>query len=440
MLLPLYTTLLSSEEYGTVDLITTLVQLFIPLTSLMIDQEVFRFLLSCDNKTDKTIVISNSFILLTGSNVCFFLLYEFMASFVSVTFQMWFFLILVVTSYNNLFLQIARGLKQTHIYAFGSFMCSAVIIVLNVIFTAYFLMGAQGMLFATFMGNFISCFFLTIKLRIYKYISFEVIHLKVIIDKLKYSVPLIPNQLSIWVMNSSDRIIVAYVLGTAANGILAVSHKFPAIFMTFFNIFQLAWHETGVLHYFDNDRDNFFSETFEKIIKIFSTLCIGIIAVLPLTFNWFINISYNDAYNNIPIYMAALLFNVVVGLLGVVYVATKRTLEIAKTTLLSATINIIINILLIDKIGLIAASISTFIGYLIAMLYRIIDTKKYINIKYNAKQYLAVGFCLVIYIFIYYLKNKFISVIFFPLFIILAVYINKDVIEVVIKFVKSKVG
>ena len=58
------------------------------------------------------------------------------------------------------------------------------------------------------------------------------------------------------------------ILGTAANGILAVTHKFPAIFMTFFNIFQLAWHETGAIHYFDEDRDVFFSQTIEKIKSV----------------------------------------------------------------------------------------------------------------------------------------------------------------------------
>lgn len=98
----------------------------------------------------------------------------------------------------------------------------------------------------------------TDNVNIYKYISIKVYDKKIILAELKYSVPLVPNQLSLWVMNSSDRLIVSIILGTAANGILAVTHKFPAIFMTFFNIFQLAWHETGAIHYFDEDRDVFF--------------------------------------------------------------------------------------------------------------------------------------------------------------------------------------
>lgn len=63
----------------------------------------------------------------------------------------------------------------------------------------------------------------------------------------------------------------------------------------------------------------------------------------------------------------------------------KKTFEIAKTTMISAAINIIVNIVLIPYIGLYAASLSTFVGYLVAMIYRIIDTRKYLCIKYNIK-------------------------------------------------------
>lgn len=50
------------------------------------------------------------------------------------------------------------------------------------------------------------------------------------------------------------------------------------------------------------------------------------IVVLPIIFDWFINKSFSEAYYNIPIYLIASLFNVIVGLLGVVYVATKKNI------------------------------------------------------------------------------------------------------------------
>ena len=74
LLLPLYTSLLSTEEYGTVDLITTLVQLIIPITSLMIDQGVFRYLLNCkDEKSIKKLYLMGCYFLLDLT--CYFLFY-----------------------------------------------------------------------------------------------------------------------------------------------------------------------------------------------------------------------------------------------------------------------------------------------------------------------------------------------------------------------------
>lgn len=439
LLLPLYTALLTTEEYGTVDLITTLVQLFIPIVSLMIDQGVFRYLLSSENENTKKEVISNAFFLLLGLNFVFIIIYLLLLPLITVKYKIWILLILVITAFSNLFLQISRGLKKTFDYALGSFICSLITITLNVLCIAFIKMSAVGMLLATFIGNVVCCIYLFFKLEINKYLSLSSVNKKTLLNELKYSIPLIPNQLSLWVMNSSDRLIVSFILGTAANGILAVSHKFPAIFMTFFNIFQLAWHETGTVHFFDKDRDDFFSKTIEEIMLLFSTLCMCIIIVLPIVFNLFVNSSYNEAYYNIPIYLIASLLNVMVGLLGVVYVATKKTFEIAKTTIIAALINIIVNIILIKYIGLYAASISTFMGYFITMIYRIIDTKKYLNIKYSLYKYVKIIVGILFSTIIYYINNKLISIITLPFFICIVLWVNKDYIVLIKKLIKGKI-
>lgn len=439
LLLPLYTALLTTEEYGTVDLITTLVQLFIPIVSLMIDQGVFRYLLSSENENTKKEVISNAFFLLLGLNFVFIIIYLLLLPLITVKYKIWILLILVITAFSNLFLQISRGLKKTFDYALGSFICSLITITLNVLCIAFIKMSAVGMLLATFIGNVVCCIYLFFKLEINKYLSLSSVNKKTLLNELKYSIPLIPNQLSLWVMNSSDRLIVSFILGTAANGILAVSHKFPAIFMTFFNIFQLAWHETGTVHFFDKDRDDFFSKTIEEIMLLFSTLCMCIIIVPPIVFNLFVNSSYNEAYYNIPIYLIASLLNVMVGLLGVVYVATKKTFEIAKTTIIAALINIIVNIILIKYIGLYAASISTFMGYFITMIYRIIDTKKYLNIKYSLYKYVKIIVGILFSTIIYYINNKLISIITLPFFICIALWVNKDYIVLIKKLIKGKI-
>ena len=48
-LLPLYTSILTTEEYGVVDLLNTLVSLFIPIVTFQIEQAVFRYLINTRN-------------------------------------------------------------------------------------------------------------------------------------------------------------------------------------------------------------------------------------------------------------------------------------------------------------------------------------------------------------------------------------------------------
>ena len=45
LLLPIYTNILSTEEYGAVDLIITYTALLLPLVTLQLEQALFRFLL-----------------------------------------------------------------------------------------------------------------------------------------------------------------------------------------------------------------------------------------------------------------------------------------------------------------------------------------------------------------------------------------------------------
>ena len=53
ILLPLYTNVLSTSEYGVVDLLTTLISLISPIISLQISQGLFKNLVDCRNNIEK---------------------------------------------------------------------------------------------------------------------------------------------------------------------------------------------------------------------------------------------------------------------------------------------------------------------------------------------------------------------------------------------------
>lgn len=70
----------------------------------------------------------------------------------------------------------------------------------------------------------------------------------------------------------------------------------------------MSWTETVSLHYGDEDRDEFLTETMTSLFKMFSAACFGIVACMPFVFPIMINAKYAAAYDQILILMYAMLF------------------------------------------------------------------------------------------------------------------------------------
>lgn len=71
--------------------------------------------------------------------------------------------------------------------------------------------------------------------------------------------------------------------------------------------------------------------------------------------------------------------------MGSVYVALKKSKEIAKTSIFAAIINLVVNIALIKFIGLYVASILTLVAFAAMSIYHYIDVQKYVRIRISSK-------------------------------------------------------
>ncbi len=249
----------------------------------------------------------------------------------------------------------------------------------------------------------------------------------------KYSLPLIPNGISWWIVNVSDRSIISVVLGASFNGLYAISNKFPTIISSLTGVFNLSWSESAALHINSDDRDEFFSDITNTVIKLFTSLGVGMIACLPFVFPILIDSKYNDAYNYIPFLVLGAVFNVAICLYSQIYLAKKMSKQVATTAIIGAIINIVINVVFIKRIGLYAAAISTAISYFVMMLYRHIDLKKYINIKIETGLILKTLVIFTFSIVLYYYNNLFLNVINLLVVCIYAFLLNK-------KFLNSSLG
>lgn len=435
-LLPLYTAYLETGDLGTVDLLNTYISLLVPIVTLQLENAAFRFLIDVrDDEEAKTRIITSVFKYIIIHIIVYSIIYLTIANYINVAYKYFLLSNVIVCILSSIMLQISRGLGDNKTYSEGSVIAGTLAVILNVFLIAILKFGAYGILISNLIANIICFLFILVKLKVYKYIRFKKDKSnKTIKEMYRYSMPMIPNSISWWIVNASDRTIISSLISVSANGIYSVANKFSGIFITIYNLFNLSWTESASMHINDNDRDEFFSNTINNMFKFFSSICIGIIACLPLIFSDLVKGDYIEAYSYIPILMVATLFNVVVGLYSVIYIAKKETKEVAKTSVMAAIINIVTNLLLVKKIGLYAAAFSTAIAYFAMMIFRYFDVKKYLNINIKMSTIISTVVMLIITIVSYYIKNIMLSCLVLFVTIIFVIVCNKTFI---IEFIEA---
>ena len=425
LLLPLYTGCLSTKEYGLVDLIQTYVTLLVPIITLELEMSVFRYLIDSRGKQQENKkVLSNNFTILIIGLLIFSIFYVIFTSFVHIPYR-WLILIdIIVCTCSGNFLQVSRGFGRTLDYSISCIITGITTIISNIILLVGFNFGADGMIMAV--ANGLCSLYLFFRLKLYSYIDFSLTDKKLIKEMNDYSIPLIPNGVSWWIVNVSDRSIITFVLGNAANGLYAVSNRFPTIISSLLGVFNLSWSESAALHINAEDRDEFFSDVTNTVVKLFSCLGVGMIACMPFVFPILVNAKFNEAFDYIPYLVLGSIFNVLICIYSGVYIAKKLTKQVAITAVLGAIINIVINLVFIRYIGLYAAALSTAISYFIMMLYRHIDLKKYVNIKFEKGLLLKTVIIYIFSIVLYYSHNLYINIFNLLVVCIYSYVLNRD--------------
>ena len=439
-LLPLYTALLTTKEYGIVDLLNTYVSLLIPIIFFQIDQAIFRYLIDeRKNLKETKKLVSTTFYTILIQSILFVLIYAFICLLINNEYKYFLGAIIVASMFSNTMLQISRGLGDNVTYSEGSLVSGSGTIILNVLFIWLLKLGAYGMLSATLIANILCGLFVFFKKKIYKLVNIKDYDKKYIKKLWKYSLPLVPNQLSWWIINASDRTIVSYILGVAVNGIYSAANKFSSVSVALFSIFNMTWSESASMYINDKESDKYFSNIMNISVKLFTSMNICIISIIPFVFKFLITgQGFSSAYYQIPILMLATVFNIVVSLLGSIYVALKKTKEIAKTSIYAAIINIVTNLAMIKFIGLYAASLSTLIAYFAMTIYRYIDVQKYVKVKFE-KDFIIVSIPIIIVtLTCYYVRNLYLCLFNLIFDICYFIYYNRNIFITLLTQLKTK--
>lgn len=375
LLVRLYTSVLTGEEFSIASNITELATLLIPLISLGIGEAVFRFALDKNYREDE--IFTLGFVAIGIGSI---LLPPLAALFFSIDYfkgYVWLLVVYVLaSSIHTNCSQFIRAKANFRLYAAQGILNTLFTIGLNVLFLIPLKMGVVGYVLSVALADLLSSLFITVVARLWRYFNLKAIRKSTLKTMLLYSLPLIPTTVSWWITNVSDRYMITYIQGDAVNGLYAAAYKIPTLLMVLIGIFNSAWKYSAVEEKDKVESGAFFSQVYESFHTLLFLVSGGIILFSRVLSFLMFGEDFRAAWVYIPILTVAMTFSALSSFTGTVFIVEKKSSFSLYTSLVAAGVNILLNIVLIplfteERFGAMGAAIATLVAYIVMFLSRL---------------------------------------------------------------------
>lgn len=383
LLTPLYTSILSTEEYGVADLITTTINFIYPVLTLAIADATLRFAL--DKEKNKKKVLSNSLALTFISIVFLMLFYPLLARIDYNIKQYWTVFVVTYALFNihNCMSSYLKGIGNTKLFAIQGLIQTFTIILSNIFFLIVLKTGLDGYLISIAFGYIVPIFIMLIVGKITKDLFPIGMDFALLKEMLKYSIPMVPTLLA-WAINTSiDKYMIIGLVGLSASGVYSVAHKIPTIFTTVMSIFTQAWQISAITNYGSSDESEYHTQIYTGL-NIFSLIgCMCVIILSKWLAGFMFAKDFYAAWRYVPFLTVSALFASHGGFLASTFRAAKKTTSLFISVILGSILNVVLNWTFIKLYGTLGAAIATALSFIVVWLFRFILSQKIVKIKIN---------------------------------------------------------
>ena len=380
LLVPLYTGVLATSEYGVATLLADTANMILPIVTVSMYHGILRF--GLDRATHKSDVFTVAMTVNMIGFGGFITLYPLLKYVVFVgRFQplgdhiLLLYFYVFASSMNSLCGCFVRAKGQVKLYAVDGIFNTACLVGCNLLFLLVFKWGVVGYILSTIIADALSTVFLFFTAGLKRYIRFGHVEKGTYRKMIVFSLPMIPNSLFWWVTNLSDRFMITGMISSSANGIYSAAAKLPNLINTIAGIFSQAWQMSAITEYDRND-----SRFYGKVFAVYQTVVFlsgGFLIFLtkPIISVW-LDDAYYSAWEYVPFLVLSIVFSCFAGFYSSIYMAMKKNVRSMLTTMLGAISNVALNLLLIPRIGIQGAAVATFFSYLIVYVTRAVDISR----------------------------------------------------------------
>lgn len=411
LLVPLYTIYLTSEEFSAADLIVSSVFLMSPLFTLGVGNGILRFVL--EHEENRGPVLKLSF-LIAIVGAC--LIIPFIPYLNSLKiFSGYGFLIpilLLCYSLKNIFAQYCKAIEKNLIYSLDGIFSAITLTIFSLILIVFLHYGVLGYVLSMLLSLFISILYFVFNCGIASTLIHAKMKKSLSVEVLKYAIPLMPNELSWWIIQMSNRYILVFYCGAVVNGVFSMAYKLPGIFNLIVSIFIQAFGVTAIKEC-NLERKiggKYDGAYFEKIFKKYTALTfIAVVLVIllckPLAY-LFLKNEFFEAWKYMPFLLCAYAIGNLQSFYGSIYGGLKKTNLVLYSTLIGAVVCFVSNLILVPAFAAYGACISAVLGYFAVYIARLYGLKKNVVMcHFFKKNFLSI--LIVLGVSIFYISEDF---------------------------------
>lgn len=381
-LLPLYTTRISTEEYGYFNTSTNYLDILVAILCMEIWSVIMRFMFDYDDRRGKEKAITNGLTIFSVSVLGYCMIFAVLALTLDLQYLHLIFIMGLCSMIQAIYTYTTRGLGYNAVFAVSGIVGSLVNSLTNVVLILGFSLTVQSLYLAAIAGYAVQILMLEKKVRLLKAIHPKLIQRHLLKRMLRFSLPLAANAVCACFLTNYNSIMVTNLLGLSENGVFSAAGKFAVALTLVSSCFSMAWQELFFSKGGQEEKGAFYSRAMSYYYRFLTLALALLLPVVNVVFSFFIGPEYAGAFELVPLYLLSAGASIYSGFLGYIFSSDKRTNVVMLSTLAAAVVNVACLHLTVSWIGAQAASLALLAGFAVCIAIRQIILKRETGAKF----------------------------------------------------------
>lgn len=372
---PIFTRLMSTNDIGGFANITSWFQILVPLITfdMYVSLSIARF----DYKDELDTYISSTLIcgsVFTGIAYGIVLLnMKFFCTFFSMNEYAVHVIFIYMLVYPAL-----QMLQQKNLFLY-KYKLSALVTLLSLVLSVgcalILTVSYKDKLLGRTIGYFVPLIIINAVIYLYFLAKGNGVSLKYIKYAVSISFPMIWHAMATQVLSAGDRIVITNRIGEEANAMYSVAYTCSMVVTVLWSSMNSAWSPWTIERMNAGNTEEI-KKASRPYILFFAVIVVFMMLISPELLWIMGGNSYMEAKDCLPPVMVGLVCQFVYSLYINAEFYLKKQNRIAIGTVIAAVINILLNLVFVQRYGYVAAAYTTLIGYILLLLFHYLSLKK----------------------------------------------------------------